>query len=103
MKGGRKVADRWSEEVSRRGYSVGEGLTSGAGGVGEEGRLRFSLWIKRSREEKQSMKDLSAAMQIGTGSWAPFRVSFMALKKKKKSLLFPLLTQTCTSANPPAP
>lgn len=41
--GGRKVADRWSEDVSRRGYSVGEGLTSGAGGVGEEGGLRVSF------------------------------------------------------------
>lgn len=43
LEGGRKVADRWSKEVSRRGYGVGEGLTSGVGGVGEEGGLRYSF------------------------------------------------------------
>ena len=46
LKGGRKVADRWSEDVSGRRCSVGEGLTSGAGGVGEEGWLRFPCGSK---------------------------------------------------------
>ena len=52
LEGGRQVADRWSEEVSRRAYSVGEGLTSGAGGVGEEGGLRFSFVDQKERGRK---------------------------------------------------
>lgn len=46
---------------------MGEGLTSGAGGVGEEGGLRFSFVDQRSREEKQQMKEKCVTMQIGDG------------------------------------
>ena len=69
----------------RRGYSVGGGLTSGAGGVGEEGGLRFSFVDQKEQKRK-------AAHERGVcgrahrnelpGSLAPFRVSFMALKKR---------------------
>lgn len=42
-RGWEESSRQMEEEGSRRGYSVGEGLTSGAGGVGEEGGLRFSF------------------------------------------------------------
>lgn len=104
MKRGRKVADRWSEELSKRGYSVGEGLTSGAGGLGDGGGLRFSLVDQKEQGRKTA--DTRGACNHADRSWLLrggegfFHVSFMALKI---FLPFPLTSQMCTSANPPVP
>lgn len=81
---------------------MGGGLTSGAGGVGEEGGLRFSFVDQKEQRAKAAHERVCGRAHRNElpGSLAPFYVSFMAWKKV---LLFPLLSHTCTSAYPPAP
>lgn len=63
MEGGRKVVNRWSEEVWRRGNRVGDGLTSGREGRGRGG-LRFSFVDQKEQGRKVADE---------RGVWGPCR------------------------------
>lgn len=74
---------------------MGEGLTSGAGGVGEEGGVGFSFMDqeeqgRKAANERRVCSHADRSWPLGRGE-SPFCVSFMDLKK---SLIFPLLSQT---------
>lgn len=74
---------------------MGEGLMSGAGGVGEEGGVGFSFMDQKEQGRKAANERVCShadrSWPLGGGE-SPFRVSLMDLKK---SLIFPLLSQTC--------
>ena len=63
----------------RRGYSVGGGLTSGAGGVGEGGGLRFSFVDQKEQRRKAAHERGVCAVHIGTSSLAPWLSSVSLL------------------------
>lgn len=79
-----------------------EQRTAGAGGGGEEGRLRFSFVDQKEQRRKAAAERGVCTPQIGAGClWEEGAPSLsMALKK---ALVFSLLSQTCASTNPSAP